>query len=114
MLKNKSELLQQKIKIFFGREFREKISEARNSHKQSRELFLKILQVETSLFGKVHRQASNIVGDGRVLKKATTRRGTGTPTGITSTMVYMQIKTTLFKEIPCLIPREKLSYAHKL
>ena len=38
----------------------------------------------------------------------------GTSTEITSTMVNMQMKTTFFKEIPTLIPQEKLPYARKL
>ena len=48
------------------------------------------------------------------LTKTTTSKGNGTAIEITSTVVYMQMKATFFKEMPSLIPREKLPYAHKL
>ena len=68
---------------------------------------LETLQVETSPFGKASHQGKNISG-GKVLTKITARKRTGTPTGITKPMVNIQMKTTFFKEIPTLIPREKL------
>ena len=76
-----------------------------------------MLQVETSPFGKVPRQANNTVGgggEGRVLTNKTASKRAETSTRVTSTMANIQMKITFFKEIPTLIPREKLSYAHKL
>ena len=49
-----------------------------------------------------------------MLRNNLTKTTTGTAIEITSTMVYMQMKATFFKEMPSLIPREKLPYAHKL
>ena len=72
-----------------------------------------MLQVETSPFGKAPFQANNIVGS-KVLTKTTACKRAGTSTEITSTMIHMQMKTTFFKEIPTLIPQEKLPYACKL
>ena len=98
MLKNKSELLQKENKNLFGKEFHEQISENVKVHKQS-----KIKQI----------QLNKIVG-GNVLTNTTPSRRAAISTGVTSTMVNMQMKKTFFKEIRTLIPREKLPYAHKL
>ena len=58
-------------------------------------------------------QANNIVR-GKVLAKTTASKRTGTPTRITIAMTNKQMKTTFFKEIPTVIPREKLPYAYNL
>ena len=59
---------------------------------------------------KAHKQLKELVAN--AVFEDSTRAGTST--GLTSTMVNMQMKTTFFKEIPTLVQREKLSYAHKL
>ena len=69
--------------------------------------------MENSPFGKAPRQANNIVGS-KVLTNTTASKRAVTSTAVTSIMVNMQIKTIFFKEIPTLVPRQKLSYAPKL
>ena len=54
-----------------------------------------MLQVETRPSGKAPHQA-----DIKFLTKTTTNKITGIPTGITSAVVNMQMKTTFLKEIP--------------
>ena len=74
-------------------------------------LFLKT-HLKTSPFGISHHQTNNIVG-GKVLIKTTKSKRAETSTGIRSKMVNMQMRITFLKEIPTVIAREKLSYAHK-
>ena len=69
--------------------------------------------METSTFVKAPHQANNMMG-GRVLTNTIASKRAGTSTGVTSTMVNMQMKTPFFKEIPTLVPRVKLTYTHKL
>ena len=107
ILKNKSELLQKENKDLFGKEFREQISEIVKAHKQSKELSASAVYKDAASGNQPCRkdphQANNIVG-GKVLTKTIASKRAETSTGITSTMVIMQMKTTFFKKIPTLIP----------
>ena len=65
--------------------------------------------METNPFGKAPATQTTSWGrrGGKVLTKTTVSERAGISTRITSTMVNMQMKTTFFKEMPTLIPREK-------
>ena len=109
MLKNKSELLQKKWRYFWHRLSWADIRISKGSQTIERLLASAVFKDAAS----GNHQTNNIVGC-KVLTKTTASKRAGTSTGITSTMVNMQMKTTFFKEIPTLIPQEKLTYAHKL
>ena len=115
LLKNKSELLQKENKDLFGKEFREQISETVKAYKQSKELLASAVFKDAASGNQPFLKdppPSKQHRGGKVLTNTTASKRAGTSTGVTSSMVNMQMKTTFFKEIPTLVPREKLQYAH--